>query len=225
MPHVLSVDGVQKRFRSGPREITVLQDICLHVDAGESVSLRGASGSGKTTLLNIMARMEDCDAGAVHWGERDVTQQSSSSLAPVRAQHLGMVFQSYYLVPELNALQNVVLAARIGGMKGKDATARAKELLGLVGLGEREHHLPTQLSGGERQRVAVARALVNRPQVLLADEPTGNLDETTGLVIMDLLLQVCRDQQAALVLVTHSRDFASRTERKYELHNGVLGEV
>ncbi|KAF0094128.1 MAG: lipoprotein-releasing system ATP-binding protein [Puniceicoccaceae bacterium 5H] len=225
MHYVLSVDDIQKRFRSGPREIQVLQGIHLYVRPGESISLRGASGSGKTTLLNIMARMEDADGGTIHWGEREVTAQRSSRLARVRARHLGMVFQSYYLVPELNALQNVVLAGRIGGMKRKEALDRARELMGLVGLDEREHHLPTQLSGGERQRVAVARALVNRPDVLLADEPTGNLDETTGDLIMDLLLKVCQDQQAALVLVTHSRVFAARTERQYELHAGTLHEV
>jgi predicted ABC-type transport system involved in lysophospholipase L1 biosynthesis ATPase subunit len=199
--------------------LPVLTDVSLEVFAGESVSIRGSSGSGKTTLLQQLGGLDEPDAGVVRILAADV-----GLVAPRTSlgRGVGFVFQNYQLMPELTALENVALAARIAGMPALSATAAARALLTQVGLGARLEHLPAKLSGGECQRVAIARALVNRPSVILADEPTGNLDERTGVEIMDLLLGVVADRGAALVLVTHSREFAERAGRRLVLSGGVL---
>jgi predicted ABC-type transport system involved in lysophospholipase L1 biosynthesis ATPase subunit len=193
----------------------VLRDVALDVVAGESVSIRGESGSGKSTLLNLLSGLDTPDSGTIHWG-------GAAPAADRRAEFLGMVFQSFYLIPEINAEQNVLMAARILRVPGPAQRAHAKELLARVGLAERATHLPMQLSGGERQRVAVARALVNSPKLLLADEPTGNLDERTGDAVIELLLTLCRETATALVLVTHNVAHARKTNRSLFLHDGVL---
>lgn len=193
------------------------------VRAGESASIRGESGSGKSTLLNLLAGLDRPDAGELHWRNEPAHALKLDQLTRRRTRFLGMVFQSYYLIPELDALANVIMAARLAGRVGAKERERAHELLRTVGLAERTHHRPAQLSGGERQRVAVARAVMNRPAVLLADEPTGNLDEKTGDGVIELLLQVCAQENAALVLVTHNPAHAAKTERKWRLHDGVLG--
>lgn len=214
---VLSARGLRKSFRSGDTRLEVLRGVDLDVAAGESVSIRGESGSGKSTLLNLLAGLDAPDSGAVAWAG------SGDTGARRRAAYLGMVFQSFYLVPELDAFANVLLARRIlGGVDGA-ARARARELLGRVGLAERAHHLPSHLSGGERQRVALARALMNSPRLILADEPTGNLDEKTGSAVVELLLGLCLSADAALVLVTHNAAHAARTRRGLVLHAGTLG--
>jgi predicted ABC-type transport system involved in lysophospholipase L1 biosynthesis ATPase subunit len=199
--------------------LPVLTDVSLEVFAGESVSIRGSSGSGKTTLLQQLGGLDEPDAGVVRILAADV-----GLVAPRTSlgRGVGFVFQNYQLMPELTALENVALAARIAGMPALSATAAARALLTQVGLGARLEHLPAKLSGGECQRVAIARALVNRPSVILADEPTGNLDERTGVEIMDLLLGVVAERGAALVLVTHSREFAERAGRRLVLSGGVL---
>ncbi len=217
---VLRATGLAKRFPSGPRTIEVLRGVDLAVAAGESVSIRGESGSGKTTLLNLVAGLELADAGAIEWEGEPVTGWTLDRLAVRRARFLGMVFQAFYLVPELTAFDNVLLAARIAGPVGAAERARAGELLARVGLAERAEHLPGKLSGGERQRVALARALINRPRVILADEPTGNLDERTAHSVMDLLLGLAVEERVALVLVTHNKDHAARTDRRLFLHLG-----
>ena len=197
---VLSARGLQKSFASPAGPLAVLRSVDLVVHAGESVSIRGSSGSGKTTLLQLLG-----------------------GLVPARknlGKGVGFVFQNYQLMPELNALENVLLAAQVAGRPA--AAAEAQALLESVGLGSRLRHLPAQLSGGECQRVAIARALINRPSVLLADEPTGNLDEATGAEVMRLLLEVVAQRGTALVLVTHSREVAARTDRQWVLSNGVL---
>lgn len=212
---VLSARALRKSYLSGDRRIEVLRGVDLEVAAGESVSIRGESGSGKSTLLNLLSGLDAPDAGTIEW----------SGAAPTvarRAEFLGMVFQSFYLIPELNAEQNVLMAARILRAPGATERARAKEMLGRVGLAERAHHLPTQLSGGERQRVAISRALMNSPRLILADEPTGNLDEHTGDGVIELLLALCRDTQTALVLVTHNIAHAKKTNRQLFLHEGML---
>ena len=212
---VLSAVGVRKSYPSGDRRIEVLCGVDLRVDAGESVSIRGESGSGKSTLLNLLSGLDAPDAGEIRW-------DGSAPSAGTRARYLGMVFQSFYLIPELDAWQNVLMAGRMLGSPGADSRARARDLLERVGLGDRASHLPAQLSGGERQRVAVARALMNSPRLLLADEPTGNLDERTGEAVIDLLLGLSRETGTALVLVTHNPAHAARTGRALTLHDGRL---
>ena len=213
-PAILSAHDVRKSFLSGDRQIEVLRGVDLAVSAGESVSICGESGSGKSTLLNLLAGLDKPDAGEIRWAG------SPDTGAERRATYLGMVFQSFYLIPELDARANVLMARRICGRPDAEARARADELLARVGLAERRHHLPGQLSGGERQRVAVARALMNRPQLILADEPTGNLDEHTGETVINLLLQLCSETQTTLVLVTHNAAHAARCARSLRLHDG-----
>ena len=213
-PAILSAHDVRKSFLSGDRQIEVLRGVDLAVSAGESVSICGESGSGKSTLLNLLAGLDKPDAGEIRWAG------SPDTGADRRATYLGMVFQSFYLIPELDARANVLMARRICGRPDAEARARADELLARVGLAERRHHLPGQLSGGERQRVAVARALMNRPQLILADEPTGNLDEHTGETVINLLLQLCSETQTTLVLVTHNAAHAARCSRSLRLHEG-----
>jgi predicted ABC-type transport system involved in lysophospholipase L1 biosynthesis ATPase subunit len=212
---VLTAHALRKTYLSGSQRLEVLRDVTLEVKAGESISIRGESGSGKSTLLNLLSGLDTPDSGTIHW--------AGSAPAPNRrAEFLGMVFQSFYLIPELNAEQNVHMAARIRGGAGAAERARAAELLSRVGLGERTKHLPMQLSGGERQRVAVARALMNSPKLLLADEPTGNLDEHTGDSVIEMLLALCRETGTALVLVTHNVAHAKKANRSLFLHDGVL---
>ncbi len=210
---VLRGVGLKKSYLSGDRRIEVLGGVDLAVMAGESVCIRGESGSGKSTLLNLLAGLDAPDEGLVEW-------EGTKATADRRARHLGMVFQSFYLIPELDALQNVLMAARMLGVPGAAERKRAAELLARVGLAERTSHLPNQLSGGERQRVAVARALMNAPRLVLADEPTGNLDERTGDAVVDLLLGVCRETGTALVLVTHNAAHAAKAGRALFLHGG-----
>ncbi len=211
---ILSARGVTKSFLSGDRRIEVLRGVNLEVTAGESVSIRGESGSGKSTLLHLLAGLDAPDAGTLMW------EGSGDTGAKRRAAFLGIVFQSFYLIPELDALQNVLMARRIVGSVGGAEKTRAKELLARVGLAERMDHLPTQLSGGERQRVAVARALMNAPRLILADEPTGNLDEHTGSAVIELLLGLCRETGTTLVLVTHNADHAAKCGRQLLLREG-----
>jgi predicted ABC-type transport system involved in lysophospholipase L1 biosynthesis ATPase subunit len=216
---VLQAHGLAKAFASPAGPLPVLTDVSLEIFAGESVSIRGSSGSGKTTLLQQLGGLDQPDSGEVR-----ILAPGSGLVAPRSSlgRGVGFVFQNYQLMPELTALENVALAARIAGVPSISATAAARSLLTQVGLGARLEHLPSKLSGGECQRVAIARALVNRPSVILADEPTGNLDERTGAEIMDLLLGVVAERGAALILVTHSREFAERANRRFVLSGGVL---
>lgn len=219
---VLRAVGLHKTYPSGDRTLVVLSGVDLAVAAGETVSIRGESGSGKSTLLNILAGLDRPDRGELFWGAEAAHQLSLGELTARRGRFLGMVFQSYYLIPELDAFANVLMGARMIGGVGATERARATTLLRRVGLAERGHHLPAQLSGGERQRVAVARALMNRPAVILADEPTGNLDERTGDEVIALLLEVCAEEKAALVLVTHNPTHAKRCARHLRLHAGTF---
>lgn len=210
---IISARGLTKSFLSGDRRIEVLRGVDLEVAAGESVSIRGESGSGKSTLLNLLSGLDAPDTGTLAWAGAPVE-------ADRRAAFLGIVFQSFYLIPEIDALANVLMASRIIQVPGAAERARAKELIARVGLQERATHLPAQLSGGERQRVAVARALMNSPKLILADEPTGNLDEHTGDAVIDLLLGLCRETGTALVLVTHNAAHAAKCARGLRLRDG-----
>ena len=198
----------------------MLKGVDFALRRGESVSIRGESGSGKSTLLNVLSGLETTDTGTLYWDSQQVSGRSLSWLAARRTGYIGFVFQSYYLAPELNALENVLLGARIAGRIDSMVTDRAVALLKRVGMGHRIRHSSTKLSGGERQRVAVARALINDPPLVLADEPTGNLDESTGLAVMDLLLELAGEAAKGLVLVTHNPKFAQRTQRELTLHLG-----
>ena len=219
---VLSASAVEKKYRSGNLDLRVLSEANLEVTSGEFVSIQGESGCGKTTFLNVLAGLEVPDSGYISWGGQKLSGLKRNALARQRAIHLGIVFQSYYLVPELNASQNVYLNQRIANAGG--SIEEAKELLRKVGLGDRFNQIPNTLSGGERQRVAIARALVTKPKVILADEPTGNLDEATGDSVMNLLQSICSETGTALVLVTHNPEHAARADRKLFLANGTLSE-
>lgn len=214
---VLEARGLVKTYVSGLRRLEILNGVDVQVAPGESVSIRGESGTGKSTLLHLLAGLDQPDAGELFWDGQRVAG------AAQRGRFLGMVFQSFYLVPELDARGNVLMAARINGRVGRAERERADELLGRVGLADRGHHVPSQLSGGERQRVAVARALMNQPRLVLADEPTGNLDEHTAESVIDLLLGLCAETRTALVLVTHNPSHAARCARQLTLHEGRLG--
>ena len=219
---LLAAKGLTKSFPSPDGPIHVLDGIDLSLKAGESISIRGESGSGKSTLLNVLSGLESASSGNLIWNGKSVAGQSLSNMAAERVRYMGFVFQAYYLAPELNALENVLLGARIAGRIRKEVEQRAVSLLERVGMGHRLRHQSTKLSGGERQRVAVARALINDPPLILADEPTGNLDETTGEAVMDLLLELVAAENKSLVLVTHNPDFAERTQRVLTLHLGKL---
>jgi len=216
---ILQAEDVRKRFLSGSVEIDVLGGASLSVAAGERLSIQGQSGSGKTTFLNLLAGLDKADSGAIYWEGTALAELSESQITKRRGSFIGMVFQSYYLVPEIDALSNALLGARIAGRK--DASeALAIDWLDKVGLGERIHSLPSTLSGGERQRVAIARALISQPRLILADEPTGNLDERTGDAIIELLEELCSETGTSLILVTHNKEHAKRADRSLELHEG-----
>lgn len=218
---LLESRGLEKSFPGGIEgEISVLSGIDFKISQGETVSIRGESGSGKSTLLNVLSGLETAESGDLFWNGQSVSNRSLSWLAARRAKFIGFVFQAYYLAPELNALENVLLGARIAGRVDRSVVDRAEALLKKVGMGHRLTHSSTKLSGGERQRVAVARALINNPPLVLADEPTGNLDEATGEAVMELLLNLATEESKSLVLVTHNPDFAARTQRQLHLHLG-----
>lgn len=214
-------EALRKSYRTGALELRVLRGVDIEIGQGEFVSIQGESGCGKTTLLNLLAGLETPDDGQIWWGDEAIARWGRDRLARQRAGRIGIVFQSYHLVPEINALQNVFLGARIakGATSGEDLK-RAESLLARVGLGDRRSQMPSTLSGGERQRVAIARSMIAQPSVILADEPTGNLDERTGLAIMDLLQEICREAGAALVLVTHNPEHARRADRMLFLRDG-----
>ncbi len=220
--YLLEAKALGKQFPGADSVISVLDGVDFALRPGESVSIRGESGSGKSTLLNVLSGLERADSGELSWEGKDVSKYSLSKLAAARTRFMGFVFQAYYLAPELNALENVLLGARIAGRIDASVRERAEALLIRVGLKERIRHSSIKLSGGERQRVAVARAMINDPLLVLADEPTGNLDESTGHAVMDLLMEIAEESQKSLILVTHNLDFAARTQRQSTLHLGKM---
>jgi len=205
----------------GSRRIEVLRGISMDVAHGEVVFISGASGAGKTTLMYTLAGLERPESGSVEFEGRNLYNGSSSTQARFRNQKMGFVFQGYFLLPELTALENVFLP----GMIGRRATTKtAQESLDAVGLGDRMHHLPAELSGGEQQRVAIARSLTNDPEIIFADEPTGNLDSKTGDAIIDLLLNIARERNKTLLVVTHDMRLAARGDRQLHIKDGVLSK-
>ena len=218
-PPQLVARDICQSFRMGSRRIEVLRGISMEIQRNEAVFLSGASGAGKTTLLYTLAGLERPESGTVEFEGQRLYCSGSSTEARLRNKKMGFVFQGYFLLPELTALENVLLP----GMIGRRATkTEAGESLIAVGLADRMNHLPAELSGGEQQRVAIARALTNDPDIVFADEPTGNLDSTTGDAIMDLLLNLARDRNKTLLVVTHDTRLAARGDRQLHIKDGVL---
>lgn len=218
--HMISVKHLSMRLTAGGRPVTILDDVTLDIPAKQKVAIVGPSGSGKSTLLGLMAGLDRPTGGSIKLDGTDITAISESRMAEFRRKNIGYIFQSFHLIPTLTALENVLVPLELTGItSSKD---RAIELLQAVGLGDRVHHYPVQLSGGEQQRVAVARAFACRPPILLADEPTGNLDSVTGQYVMDLLLALHRDYGTTLVLVTHDPVIASSMHRVIGLRDGRI---
>lgn len=221
-PPVLVARELAKSYPSGQGTIDVLKGLSLSIPEADSLSIRGESGSGKSTLLNLLAGIESADSGEIFWQGESLNTIPARRRPDRRAHFLGYVFQAFYLIPELTALENVLIAGRIVGMSFREARSRAEALLAQVGLEKRLHSRPDQLSGGERQRTAIARALLNQPSVVLADEPTGNLDERTAGRVMEVLFEATREHSAALLLVTHHAGFAAQTACSLRLEAGTL---
>lgn len=217
---MLSCTHLTKSYASGGRQLTVLNDISFDLAPGAFVAITGPSGSGKSTLLGLLAGLDRPSAGTVTLDGHDLSGLTEDARARLRGDKVGFVFQSFQLIPTLTARENVQVPIELAG--GSDAASRADELLARVGLADRGHHYPAQLSGGEQQRVALARAFANRPRILFADEPTGNLDAENGRVIIDLLLEWNRGAGTTLVLVTHDPDLATRAGRVIRLADGRL---
>jgi putative ABC transport system ATP-binding protein len=217
---VIEVRALTKTIRNGSRTVEILRGINLVIPSGQIVAIMGASGSGKSTLLGLLAGLDDPTSGKVLLDGTDITGMEEDDLAQLRGKKLGFVFQSYQLVPTLTAFENVLLPHELNG-EG-DGRARAQELLERVGLNGREHHYPVQLSGGEQQRVALARAFMMKPPVILADEPTGNLDSVNGGHVLELLLELNRSAGTTLVLVTHDEAVAAYADRRITLRDGVV---
>ena len=220
---MLAAERLGKQVSSPEGVLAILSDVSLAIARGETVAIMGASGAGKSTLLALLAGLDEPTSGTVRLAGNELTALDEDGRAAVRARHVGFVFQSFHLVPSLTALENVMLPLELTGRA--DARSTAREVLGRVGLAERVGHYPRQLSGGEQQRVAIARAFVTRPDVLFADEPTGNLDTTTGGRIMDLLFGLNAATGATLVLVTHDMALASRCGRVIRLDAGRVVEA
>ena len=215
---MIELRGVSKTVPSGAGSLTILHPLDLTIDAGRVVAITGPSGSGKSTLLGLLAGLDAPSSGSVILDGVDITALDEDSLARLRGTRIGFVFQFFHLLPSLTALENVQVPMEIAGVP--QAAARAKSLLDEVGLQDRGHHYPSQLSGGEQQRVAIARALANNPPILLADEPTGNLDSATGHSVIELLLAVNRTRKTTLVLVTHDPELASLADVAIALRDG-----
>ena len=217
---MLEAHSLTKEYPSGDQRLTVLRDVSFVIPDGARVAIVGPSGSGKTTLLGLLAGLDTPTSGNVLLDGEDLSALGEDERARIRGQKVGFVFQSFQLIPSLSAQEKVQVPLELRGER--DAGARAKELLARVGLAGRGHHLPMQLSGGEQQRVAIARAFVNRPKLLFADEPTGNLDAATGQRIIELLDSLNRDAGTTIVLVTHDTALAERTQRIIRLRDGVV---
>jgi putative ABC transport system ATP-binding protein len=216
---IIEVRSVSKTIQNSSSRVEILREVTFSVPRGQFLAVMGASGSGKSTLLGLMAGLDTASSGQIILDGMDITRLKDHALARVRGRKIGFVFQSYQLVPTLTAEENILLPAELSGQSG-DLRKRARELLARVGLTERAHHYPVQLSGGEQQRVALARAFVTAPPILMADEPTGNLDSANGQHVLELLLQLNREEQTTLVLVTHDPLLADYADRILSLKDG-----
>lgn len=222
---LLHCQRVSKQFIDAEHQVAVLQDVSFTLNEGDMMAIIGASGSGKSTLLHILGSLDDASSGEVLLRDQPLSQLRGRKRARWRNQNLGFIYQFHHLLAEFSALENVAMPLLIGGMSAKQATERAHALLEQVGLSHRAQHAPAKLSGGERQRVAIARALVNEPALVLADEPTGNLDEATAETIYGLMLDLNQRLNTAFIVVTHDQHLAARLPRQSTLHNGELVEA
>jgi len=223
MPNtILTAENITKHYLLGDQKVTVLKEISLTINKGEFVVISGSSGSGKTTLLSVLSGLDRPSSGRINLVGSDITDLSEDQLAPIRNRLTGFVFQAFHLIPSLNGLENVMFPAEL--KKDHEAQNKAQTLLDRVGLRHRGKNFPEQLSGGEQQRVAICRALVNDPEIVFADEPTGNLDLENSEGIIKLLLDLHADRQMTLVMATHSRSLASRADRVIRLHDGRILE-
>ena len=219
MPPIIQTTNLTRSYRLGKKNLAVLRGINLTIERGEKIFLCGPSGAGKTTLLYTLAGLETPEQGRVVIDDVDIYTLNRGAQSRFRNQRIGYIFQNYYLLPELTALENVMVP---GAIAGKNQADKALAALGRVGLAERADHLPTELSGGEQQRVAIARAIVNEPQILFADEPTGNLDSVNSASIMDLLLGLADETGATLIVVTHDKSLAEKGDRTLTIKDGVI---
>lgn len=220
---ILQLKELKKSYRMGKNSLNVLKGVNFSLRRGEWVCIYGASGSGKTTLLNLTGLLERPDSGEIIFEGTDISTYSRSRAAAFRSRELGFIFQSYHLLPELSVLENVALSGQIAGMSRRRARNRAEELLGKMGLADRLTHRPSELSGGEQQRSSIARALINSPRLLLADEPTGNLDPRTGEEILQLFDEMRKDDpELSILMITHNHRIAARANLAVELHDGTF---
>jgi lipoprotein-releasing system ATP-binding protein len=221
---LLSARALTKSYVMGRRTLEVLRGVNLQVARGEFLALRGASGAGKSTLLHLIGGLDSPNAGEIHFAGQNIAAFSERELTDLRNRRVGFVFQAYHLLPELDTLENVCLPARVARVPAARAAVRGRELLARVGLSDRLEHKPFELSGGEQQRVAIARALINEPELVLADEPTGNLDSHTGGEIIELLKKLHAEKQTTLVIATHDAKVAAHARRVFELADGRIVE-
>ncbi|MDH3323457.1 MAG: ABC transporter ATP-binding protein [Flavobacteriaceae bacterium] len=220
MPKILKINGLEKTYVSGSKKLTVLQNVSFEVEKGQTFSIVGPSGSGKTTLLGLCAGLDKPNSGTVELCGHHLNKLNEDELAQLRNKEVGFIFQNFQLLPTLTALENVSVPLELQGVK--NAAKKAGELLEKVGLADRFHHYPSQLSGGEQQRVALARAFSNRPSILFADEPTGNLDEETGEKVIQLLFELNKEAGTTLVIISHDLDLANRTQQILRLKGGKI---
>ena len=221
----LRLEGIKRSFQQGEARLDVLRGVDLTIKSGEVIALIGPSGAGKSTLLQITGLLEHPDAGEIYLGGKPCAGLSDSERTRLRREHLGFIYQSHHLLPEFSALENVVLPQMVAGVKKRDAEKRGIALLETVGLGKRVSHRPAELSGGEQQRVAIARSLANEPRLLLADEPTGNLDQNTAEKVFTMLMEVLHQAGRAALIATHNPELARRMDRMVTLEEGKLVEV
>ena len=220
--NILTIKNLEKVYVTDSEELTVLKGLNLSVDEGSKIAIVGESGSGKSTLLNIIGGIDNATSGSVQAGDWEVTNLNEIKMSEYRSHFLGLIFQFHYLLKDFTALENVYMPALIAGVSKKEAIERAKALLSDVGISDRINHLPSQLSGGERQRVAVARALINDPNLILADEPTGNLDPANASLIGDLLFSMVEKYNKTLLLVTHDMNLAAKGDSQFRIVEGRL---
>ena len=219
---MIQVSGLKKSLHGGGHRVDILNEINLVIPTGQFIAITGASGSGKTTLLSLIAGLDEPTQGEIIIDGQDITKLNEDALAELRGQHFGFIFQNFNLIPTLTALENVVLSAELNGTNG--AQKKSIDLLNLVGLSKRNHHYPVQLSGGEQQRLCLARAFVNQPDIILADEPTGNLDSQNSKCVLDLLTNLHQEKKATILLVTHEEDVAQKAERIIIMGDGKIIE-
>ena len=222
MQPLLQLEKITKTFHQGEQRVEVLKNINLTVNTGEQIAILGQSGTGKSTLLSIMAGLDHPDLGTIKVNQENLATISQDELSRFRSKHIGIVFQQYHLMRHLTALENVSIPLEI--QRTEEPSQKAREALHSVGLSNRLAHFPSQMSGGECQRVAIARAMITEPSIILADEPSGNLDQKTGGEIMKLIFDLCRDRGQTLILVTHNHDLAQKCDRTVILSEGVLKE-